>query len=219
MNKEIFEKRFMENLNKNFPNLSKYFDCKLIVFNELDTIIFEINKCLILEFYRAAITLTNHLLERLLKLALIYNEAGIGPKPVEQWNSAFEGPHKKYSSLILGNSIEKCKEQNLISENERNYLFNTIRELMRNGFSHADSSRILANLSEDSIAFQGNLKNPTEIKEVSLNQKVIPFLEGENMAIFARENALCYFEFVIALILQIEKRLNETKIGQSSTAT
>lgn len=83
MNKEVFEKNFIEKLNKNFPELSKYFDFNLEIFCEFNTQIFEINKCLLLEFYRAAITLTNNLLERLLKLALINNETGIEPIPIE----------------------------------------------------------------------------------------------------------------------------------------
>jgi len=156
MNKELFEKNFIENLNKNFPELSKYFDFKLEIFNELNTLIFEINKCLILEFQRATITLTNNLLERLLKLALIYNETGIGPKPIDKWNSIFGEPNKKYSSIPLGNSIEKCKKLELITENEEIFLFNTIRKLMRNGFSHADSSEILEHLPDDSKMFQGS---------------------------------------------------------------
>lgn len=89
MKKEIFEKAFADGLNKNFDNYSKFFDFEFYVYPELGTIIFEINKCLILEFNRAALTLTNHLLERVLKLALIKNETGIGPIPVETWESVF----------------------------------------------------------------------------------------------------------------------------------
>ena len=98
MKKELFEKAFIDNLNKNFQSRSKYFDFQFYVFSELGGTVFEINKCLILEFHRASITLTNNLLERLLKLSLIYNEAGIEPKPVEDWGIAFEEPNKKYSS-------------------------------------------------------------------------------------------------------------------------
>ncbi len=209
MDKEIFEKSFIDSLNKNYPELSKYFDFKLKMFNELDTLIFEINKCLILEFHRAAITLTNYLLERLLKLALIKNEVGIDPIPIDKWNLVFESPNKKYGSINLGNSIDKCKVFEIITDDEHRILFNIIRELMRNGFSHADPGKTLAGLPDELIAFQGNLNNPGEINEVGLNQKVIPFLQALNMETFANEASKPYFDFVFGLIFRIEKRLSE----------
>ncbi|UBM61327.1 hypothetical protein LA303_08950 [Candidatus Sulfidibacterium hydrothermale] len=209
MDKEIFKNSFIENLNKNFPELSKNFDFKLKVFSELNTILFEINKCLLLEFNRAAITLTNNLIERLLKLALIYQEVGIGSKPVEKWTEIFSEPNKKYGQLKLGNSIELCKKNKLITEEEKQILFNHIRVLMRNGFAHADSSEILADLPDNSIGFQASLSNPTDIKEVRMDYKVIPFMQELQMENFANENSRPYFKFVFRLIFKIEKRLIE----------
>jgi RNAse (barnase) inhibitor barstar len=209
MDKEVFAKSFIENLNKNYSEFSQYFDIKSRVFRELDTIIFEINKCLILEFHRAAITLTNHLLERLLKLALINNEVGIGPLPIDQWNTVFSIPNEKYGSIMLHKSIDKCKELGLITNKEWDILYNTIRVMLRNGFSHADSSKILTDLPDRLSAFQGNLKGPIEITEVSLNQNVIPFLQELNIESFAKEASKDYFDFVLQLMINIEKRLVE----------
>lgn len=209
MDKEVFRKHFDDNLEKNFPALSKYFDFDLKVFSEFNQLIFEINKCLLLEFNRASITLTNNLLERLLKLALIYNETGIGPKPVENWNTIFAEPNQKYSSIPLGNSIERCRKNGLITDHEKTVLFDTIRELMRNGFSHADSSKILADLPDHSPMYQGYLNNPTDLKEVSVNQKVVPFLQAIQMEEFAKENAKPYFEYTFKLVFRIENRLIE----------
>ncbi|MBA4240613.1 MAG: hypothetical protein C0448_07800 [Sphingobacteriaceae bacterium] len=207
MEKELFEKAFIENLDKNFQNRSKYFDFDFYVFGELGGSVFEINKCLILEFYRASITLTNNLLERLLKLALIYDEAGIGPKPVEDWGTIFEEPNKKYSSIPLGNSIEKCMKLDLITENEKIFLFDTIRELMRNGFSHADSTKILNGIPDETAMFQGSFSNPTEVKQITVNQKVVPFIQAIHIENFAKENAANYFDYVFELIKKIDKRL------------
>ncbi|SEL53585.1 hypothetical protein SAMN04487910_2748 [Aquimarina amphilecti] len=210
MEKEIFEKSFIEKLNNNFPVFAKYFDFNLKVFCEFNTLIFEINKCLILELNRASITLTNNLLERLLKLALINNETGIGPLPIEKWNDVFSEPNKKYGSIPLGNSIEKCKKLELITTDEKTFLFDTIRQLMRNGFSHADSSKILSDLPDESKMFQGSLINPNEdLKEVRVNQKIIPTFQALQMERFANENAKPYFDFVFKLIFRIEKRLLE----------
>ncbi|MCP9769099.1 hypothetical protein EGI22_14365 [Lacihabitans sp. LS3-19] len=207
MEKELFEKAFIVNLNKNFQSRSKYFEFEFYVFSELGGTVFEINKCLILEFHRASITLTNNLLERLLKLSLIYDEAGIGPKPVEDWGATFEEPNKKYSSIPLGNSIEKCRKLDLITESEKVFLFDTIRELMRNGFSHADSSKILNGIPDETTMFQGSFSNPTEIKPVTVNQKIIPFMQAIHIENFAKENAANYFDYVFELIKKIDQRL------------
>ncbi|WP_329806538.1 hypothetical protein [Flavobacterium facile] len=214
MEKEIFEKAFIESLNKNFDIHSEYFNFEFYTFPELGSSIFEINKCLILGFNRASITLTNNVLERVLKLALIYNETGIGPKPLEEWDSIFLEPNKKHSSIPLGNSIEKCKKENLITEIEKNILFDKIRELMRNGFSHSDPSKILKDLPDETPIFQSTFSNPNKIKKINVNQKIIPVFQSIQMDEFAKNNAFEYFKFVFKFILNIEERLklkNENK--------
>ena len=207
----VFEKNFTECLEKNFSRFSKYFEFKTKVFRfrELEPLIFQVNKCLILDLHSASITLTNHILERLLKLGLIYNEAGIGAIPVEKWNSIFMEPNRKYSDIPLGNSIELCKNFELITTEEKGFLFDIIRELMRNGFSHSDPSKILAGLPDETVAFHGNFSGQGEINQISLNQKVIPFLQAEHMENFAKENSSFYFDYVFKLIDEIENRLIE----------
>lgn len=207
MEKEIFEKAFIENLNKNFEVHSIFFEFKFHTFPELSSTIFEINKCLILGFHRASITLTNNVLERVLKLALIYNEVGINPIPLEDWNETFSKPNEKYSSLPLGNSIEKCKKENLITINEKNILFDKIRELMRNGFSHSDPSKILKDLPDEIPSYQGTFSNPQDVKEINFNHKIIPVFQSMQMDEFAKENAFEYFKFVFRLMKNIDDRL------------
>ena len=121
MNKEVFENGFKEKIDKNFLERSKYYDFNLEVFCEFSTLIFEINNCLLLELNRASITLTNHLLERLLKLALINNETGIGPIEFEKWNEVFLEPNKKHGTSDLANSIEKCKKLNLLQRKKKTF--------------------------------------------------------------------------------------------------
>jgi hypothetical protein len=209
MEKEIFEKAFVDSLNKNFARRSKYYDFKFLVFHELRGLVFEINNCLILEFHRATITLTNNLLERLLKLTLIYSEAGIGPKPAEDWGTIFEEPNRKYSSIPLGNSIEKCRKLDLITEQEKIFLFDKIRELMRNGFSHADSNKILEGVPAETTMYQASFANPTEIKPVTVKQTVVPFIQAVHIENFAKANAEYYFDFVLELMGRIENRLTD----------
>lgn len=212
MEKKVFRESFIKKLDENFPAQSKYFEFNLHVFCEFNTLIFEINKCIILELNRATITLTNHLLERLLKLALIKNETGIDPIPIENWNEIFEEPNRKYNSIPLGNSIELCKKFELITDIEKEYLFTTIRELMRNGFSHSDSSKILKDLPDDSVMYEGDISNPEkELKEVKINQKIMPVFQALQMQNFANENAKSYFDYVFDLIFRIEQRLIHKK--------
>lgn len=217
MRKEIFENGFKEKLSKNFDERNKYYDFNLQVFSELHTIIFEINNCLLFELNRASITLTNFLLERLLKLALINNEVGIGPIEPEKLNEAFEEPNRKYNSIKLGNSIELCKKEGLITLAEKEFLFDFIRTLMRNGFSHADSTKILEGLPDDSKMFEGSFDNPEqELKEVSINQKVIPIFQTMQMESFAKINAKSYFDLVFKLIFKIEERIIEKSKEKNS---
>lgn len=210
MEKIKFEQNFVENLNKNFPQFSKYFEFRLEVFCEFNTLIFEINKCLILELDRATITLTNHMLERLLKLTLIYNEVGIGPIEIDKWSETFEKPNANFGTIDLGNSIERCKKIGLITDQEKKYLFDTIRVLLRNGFSHADSSNILKKLPDETLMYQGSFSNPNvELKEVFINQKTMPTFQAIQMEDFAKNSSHPYFDFVFNLIFRIEKRLKD----------
>jgi hypothetical protein len=101
MEKDVFQKAFTEQLDKNFQEYVKYFDFEYKHFFGFSTVLFQVTKCLILELHFAVITLTNHILERLLKEALISKAVGIKPIPTEQWNDVFEGPSKKYSSISL----------------------------------------------------------------------------------------------------------------------
>lgn len=84
MERKIFEKHYLECLDKNHESFQKFFEYRYRVFYELTTTVFEISHCLLLGFHKAGITLTNHFLERLLKIALINNEIGIGAIPINE---------------------------------------------------------------------------------------------------------------------------------------
>jgi hypothetical protein len=81
---------------------------------------------------------------------------------------------------------------------------------MRNGFSHAYSGDILADLPDETKAFKGSLSDPeAKLTAFSLNQKIIPWSQALQMERFAKDNAKTYFDFVFQLIFKIEKRLIE----------
>jgi hypothetical protein len=56
----------------------------------------------------------------------------------------------------LANSIELCKKENLIDSEERDFLFQFVRETLRNGFSHGDATKILSELSDETKYYQAN---------------------------------------------------------------
>ena len=95
----------------------------------------------------------------------------------------------------------------MVSEEEKKILFDTIRELMRNGFSHSDPSKILKDLPDKFKAYQSTFSNPQEIKEINLNHKVIPIFQSMQMDNFAKENAFEYFKFIFQLMKNIDNRL------------
>lgn len=211
MNKEILHKSLIDNLDKNYSELSNNFKYRFKVFSAFNTLIIEINKCLILELNRASLTLTNHLVERLLKLALIYNEVGVGPIPLEQWNEKFEPANKKYISKNMWDTIKLCRENDLINDEEKDILNKEIKNLFRNGFSHGDSTKIMGNLPDTTEMYFINSNLGDEVKKININQKASPTFQSLHIAEFAKIKAKPYFNFVLLLINKIESRLNEKK--------
>lgn len=209
MQKSIFQTAFQEKLDKNFEKFNPYFDYQYQVFHDLGTTVFQAAKCLILEMPIASITISNHILERLLKLALIYKMAGIGPMPSEQVNEVFEATHNKYNHHTLGSSIELCKKEGLITDSEKDILFTIVREQIRNGFSHADMEKVLANIPDSIDAIQASLSNPNERKAISFNPKVVPIFQAIALEQFATANAENYFIAVFNLLRNIEAKLNQ----------
>lgn len=208
MEKQIMEKYFASYANKNFDQYTNYFDYKTKLFYDLNTVIFQLINCQILEMHIATISLTNHFLERLLKLSLIYKFAGVGEIATDRVSSIFEEAHEKYGEIKLGNSIEVCKKEGLINQVEKDQLFGLIRNQIRNGFSHGDSLSILTNVPDKLTAIEGDFSTG-KVVEIELNMKVIPGMQGFLIDKFAEKNASNYFQFVFNLMLNIEKRLFE----------
>ena len=81
------------------------------------------------------------------------------------------------------------------------------RNQSRDAFSHADSSKILADFPENIKVYKGKFQENGEKKEVKMNPKKVPFLNAVLVEQFAKDNALDYYNFVFKLIFEIEKRL------------
>ncbi len=193
-------------LERNISSNTKYFDYEYKVFYELEPVVNEIGKCLILKLNYAAITVTNHFLERLLKLALIHKSVGIGPKQLQNLDNIFAIPTEKYGSLSLGNSIEQCKKENLLASEERDFLFEFVRDVIRNGFSHGDAKKVLSEMPDEKKYYHAAPGN-TEWTEMTFNPKLIPQIQTAHMESFANENAPLYADYTFQLMQKIELRL------------
>lgn len=193
MEKIILEKTIKSHIENNFNQYSKYLNTDIQVFIELKYSIEEVAKCLMFELDKAAITLTNNILARLLKLSLIYDLVGIKPVSIEKWNSVFDEANRKYGLLPLGKTIELCKKHNLIIESEKDYLVDTVKKLIINGYLNADFGKMTDILTE----------------EAEVKQRIIPPLQSIQVENFTKANASRYFEFVFELIGNIANRLIE----------
>ena len=66
---------FGKEIVKNLDELNFYYKHEFLFFCEFGTIIYENLNCLLLGLYQASICMTNHLLERMLKYALLFSKA------------------------------------------------------------------------------------------------------------------------------------------------
>ena len=189
-----------------FEKISKYYDFNLRVFNELRKLLIQINQNLIFQSYISSILTTNYLLERLLKTALIYHGVGLDLRPLDKIGKDFSEPYKVNTSKYLHKTITNCYQKKIINEFEKVVLEDLIKDTFRDAFSHADSSKILADFPENIKVYKGKFQENGEKIEVKMNPKKVPFLNAVLVEQFAKDNALDYYDFVFKLIFKIEKR-------------
>jgi hypothetical protein len=205
-NENHYRKVFEKGIAERFPDLCQYLHHPVLIFTELQPKFNEIISCIIMESYSASITLTNHVLERLLKLALIIDTVGLDKIKIEDWNSVYSSIEvDKINSKKLNDTINMCKSRNLISEEEKNHL-HLLRESIRNGFSHFDPKQIFKD-EIDIKTFTYQASNSKEKKPFELNFKSIPMLQSVYTNLYAKENAQYFFEVVFKLTYNIQKRI------------
>ncbi|RYY51479.1 MAG: hypothetical protein EOO06_00305 [Chitinophagaceae bacterium] len=173
---------------------------------ELKFLTDEIRDCLICHYYQAAMTLTNHLLEKVLKLGLIYLEVGTSPvKELVGLSDKYKPALKKYDGAVMFETITWCYEKGLISEDRKNVLMK-YKDLFRNPFSHAQSKKIFKDLSGNFAMFSFNDPNinpiPTKLKYAE-----VPFLQGYAQLEYCKANAPYYYDVVYGTIKEIEKNV------------
>lgn len=138
-----------------FEKISKYYYFDLKVFKELRKLLIQINQNLIFQSYISSILTTNYLLERLLKTALIYHCVGLNSRPLDKLGKDFSEPYKVNTSKYLNKTIKNCYQKKIINEFEKVVLEKLIKDSFRDAFSHADSSKILADFAENIKVYNG----------------------------------------------------------------
>lgn len=179
---------------------------------DLDAVRREVALCIILGLYQAAITLTNHLLESLLKCGLMYDDVrrqppeGTGEQPGARRGSdifvALAAAKRKYVDKDLSETINIARKMGLITK-EQKKLLHQIREDFRNAYSHADKDKTFGDgtIPVTVLDFGGDKVTVASHQDVRLADFLVG--HGPAQVTHARQNALPYFQYVDGLAREV----------------
>jgi len=200
-------------INKNYLSVrdayKNYYDD-----TRLDPLRHEICLCIILGLYQAAITLTNHFLESLLKYALIIKhsenkkieEEKIKGAVVTSLNERFEEGIRLYGNANLDKTINRACTLGLISKEQKKRLHGC-KERFRNAYSHSDKRKTFG---DSSMPITGVKFDKDGIKmDETIETKIAEFLPGQGIiqVIFAQKEAIPYFLYIDSLAREIIEKL------------
>jgi hypothetical protein len=195
----------------NYGLIEPYLEFKSVIFHGLKDYLNEANACILMSAPVALITLTNFILERILKTALIYNEVGFIPSSKDDYSTgdSFREADKTYSNKTLEKTVELCVDAELITEPHCKYIEERIRKQLRNGFSHASTGWILKDIPDSVPAVSGSFSCKFPVQQFDLDVKINPAMQYHITYSFAQNVALKYYDFVFKLIGHIEARLKK----------
>ncbi len=200
IDKEKYRKYFDEKINLNFDKLSPYFDVDSHLFSGINLLMNENYRCLMVDAHIASITMSNHIIERLLKFALIYENS------LDESEEIAIKAYKKFQGMAMKNTIINCWNRNLIDDNEKKHLEKIINDMVRNGFSHSSFENILRSTPEKIPAIKGNFHS-TEITDVEIDRRVLLSISEAQIENFAKENSFEYFKYIFGLIRRLESKI------------
>lgn len=202
------------NIRKNYNTIAKAFENEY-GWPEVDSVRSEVCKCLICGLYQAAITLTNHLLESVLKKALIIDESAKNKTERGDITNMFDDATKKYANKNLDFTINQACRKGLITKDEKE-LLHKFRERYRNAYSHADPQKTFSGVSIPATIFTTkDLDNPEEFFKRAFTDKPNVILSAENNVIIqglmqsskAEDEAMDYFLTTDGMIRNLCSRL------------
>jgi hypothetical protein len=188
-------------------NLSKISDILSTPYNWplLDSIRQEICNCILIDSSQAAVTLTNHLLEKSLKAVLMHNKpSNQNYTDAAEIEQHFENMNNQFGSIVLHKTITACHEKNLIS-NEQAQKLHEFREKFRNAFGHADPKKIFGETKKVVGIF-----NPlvhTEVQRTEVKVANFPFLQDTTQKQIADDECVNYFRYVDSIIRDVMPKL------------
>lgn len=199
--------------NQNYPRVREAYHT---AYNwpEMDTLRHEITLCLIFGLHQAAITLTNHLLESLLKLALTihHSEAPEHVEPaqsshtIESFIQIFRSAMSKFGSDTLLRNIDRAAVAQLISEEQKDQL-HEFRKVFRNAYSHSDKNKTFGTtrIPAQSIHIEDGKLVVEKPEDPLLSELLIA--HGLAQAKQAEQDAIPYFLYMDSVVRQIKTRL------------
>ena len=217
MNPTIFDNFIAElnaNIRNNYNTIAETFENEY-GWPEVDSVRSEVCKCLICGLNQAAITLTNHLLESVLKKALIIDESAKNKTAQSDITNVFDDATAQFASKNLYENIEQAYTTGLITKEEKDTLHNC-RKDYRNAFSHADPQKTFSGISIPATIFTTkDLDNPEEFfkraftdkPNVSLSAKNNVIIQGLIQSIKAKDEAVDYFLTIDGIIRNLCSKL------------
>lgn len=217
MNQTIFDNFIAElnaNIRKNYNTIADVFENEY-GWPEVDSVRNDVCKCLICGLYQAAITLTNHLLESVLKKALIIDESAKNKTEQCDITNVFNDATEKYANKNLDFTINQACRKGLINKAEKNIL-HKFREQYRNAFSHADPQKTFSGISIQATIFTTkDLDNPevffkkafTNKPNVTLSAENNVIIQGLVQSIKAEQEAVHYFLAIDGVIRNLYIKL------------
>ena len=205
-----------KNINEQYLSIREVYN-RSYNLGELDIIKSQICKCITLGLNIAAMTLINHLLEKSIKLFLIYSRAiknkdEGGQKPFKMVDDISDAT-PLYVSENLSVNIKTAFKEGIINEGEKEIL-DKMRNDYRNSYSHSDSQKMYKDSSigitevsgKDQVLkfFQGNESGLAKREEKFVN---LPFFDFVFILEHANENCIPYLHKLDIIIRDVKKRM------------
>lgn len=163
----------------------------------------EIRTCIVCELHQAAITLTNHYLEKFLKVSLVNS---ICPKMIHDkgFDEERRAAIKRFGSKPMSTNIATALEKQIITNNESKVL-DTFKDTFRDTFSHFDHQKLIPNHNMNLQMFDfTKIEPPKSIDNVSA--KSFTFAAGFFDYDFAKEHSWVYFLCVDDIAMRYEMK-------------
>lgn len=166
---------FTEKIRINYEKITSFQDHNFYLFCELKIPLYEITHCIMFDLNQASICLTNHLLERVMKLSLIKYELENLNINDPIYKDKQISAYKKYDDMLLWKTLSSAYENNIIINEEYNMLLK-FKDKYRNPFSHANVSKLIPEQQINSFRV-GHICNIEESLKCLTDSKPIPIQE------------------------------------------